>query len=852
MDPTLTDVLWLMVCAGLVFLMQAGFLCLEAGLTRTKNSINVAVKNLADFGLSAAIFWVVGFGIMFGVTHNGWFGTSLMAPEVGGEDAWLASFFLFQAMFCGTAVTIISGAVAERVRFAGYLFMAAVVSLLVYPVFGHWAWGGAYAGEPGWLGSMGFVDFAGSTVVHGVGGWVALAACLIIGPRLGHYDEQGKPRRSPSSNLPVAMLGTLLLWFGWIGFNGGSTLSLDLTVPGIIANTMLAAIAGLMASIIAGWSIDRYPHPGTMINGCLAGLVAITAGCHAVSAWEAVVIGAVGGLVAVYVSLLLDRVKIDDVIGAVPVHLAAGVWGTLAVGLFGNLDILGTGLTRWEQLGVQGIGIAVCGALSLGVMAPVLWAAHKSLGLRVTAEQERIGLNVAEHRASTELLDFIGTIDKQAKTGDLSIRAPVEPFTEVGQIAKAYNELMESLAQTTLTVEELSSMTANVPGVVYRCTADERGETHFQFMSSGCRDYFGYEPSQIIEDPRLVMDRIDPQDMPAYADEAERSSRQMSPFRWRGRVRDRHDEWRWIETMSAPRRLPDGTTRWDGVMIDITDLKAAEEELVRARNLAQDANLAKSEFLANMSHEIRTPLHGILSFAGFGLKKAGKVDHEKLEDYFRKIDVSGRRLLMLVNDLLDLAKLEAGRMSFELTRHDASIIVAGVVDEMTSLLSERNMRVNFCRPPEPIQADFDMHKLMQVVRNLINNAVKFSPADSVIEVHLQRMGELARVSVRDYGPGIPQGELDAIFDKFIQSSKTKSGAGGTGLGLSICGEIMRGHAGRIWAENAPDGGAVFSFEWPLVADEAHKAAVTRESVLAEARARDTSTADDTAASLLAA
>ena len=707
MPDSSVDTLWVLLCAALVFLMQAGFLCLEAGLTRTKNSINVAIKNVADFGLCMALFWLVGFGMMFGASANGWLGTTAMALDFGSIPMWTAAFFLFQMVFCGTAVTIISGGVAERVHFAGYLFIAAIVCLFIYPVFGHWAWGGALLGERGgfgWLAERGFIDFAGSTVVHSVGGWAALAAILIVGARHGRFDPNKRGNaHMQGASLPLAMLGTLLLWVGWIGFNGGSTLAFSQNVPGIIGNTMIAACAGMLTAVLVGWYAHGYPAPSAVINGTLAGLVAITANCHAVSGVEAVIIGAVGALICLGACVLLERLKIDDVIGAVPVHLAAGIWGTLAVALFGDPAKLGTGLTMWPQLGVQALGVGVCGAFVFGVTFPILWVVNKWRPLRVDLKSEIEGLNVAEHRASTDLLDLANTIETQTRTGDLSLRAHVEPFTEVGQIAERYNGLMQLLEQSKANIE---------------------------------------------------------------------------------------------------------------------DLEATQKALLEATESAETANRAKSEFLANMSHEIRTPLHGILSFAGFGIKKAQTTTPEKIEDYFRKIDISGRRLLMLVNDLLDLAKLEAGKMTFEFEKADLAALVDAVVDEFASLLSEKGMGVSFEKPASPILAEADGTRFMQVVRNLLNNAIKFSPADAMVEVSLTRDDTHATLRVRDRGDGIPEAELGAIFDKFIQSSKTKSGAGGTGLGLSICTEIVKGHRGRIWAENHPEGGAMFCVVFPLKRDNA--------------------------------
>ncbi len=685
------DVMWVLVSAGLVFVMQAGFLCLEAGLTRTKNSINVAIKNVTDLCLSILLFWGVGYALMFGLSRSGVVGQSGFFPDFGASDPWQATFFLFQAMFCGTAVTIVSGAVAERMKFLGYLVMAVVVALL-YPIFGHWVWG-----EGGWLAEMGFVDFAGSTVVHSLGGWAALAACLVVGARLNHFNENGQTHNFPGSNLPLAMLGALLLWFGWIGFNGGSTLGLTTAVPGIIANTMLAAAAGLVAASSLAYAHQRYVDPSSVINGVLSGLVAITANCHAVSAVSAVLIGLVAGVVVYVVQRLLVHWRIDDVIGAVPVHLAAGAWGTLAVAFFGKPDVLGTGLPFWSQVGVQAIGIAVCAAWTFGLAFPIFWAAHKLFGLRVAAVDEQQGLNVSEHRATNDLLVFAQTLEAQAEKGLSSERAYVEPFTEVGMIAERYNALMDVLETSTT---------------------------------------------------------------------------------------------------------------------DIETLRQAEASLQEALKDAESANAAKTEFLANMSHEIRTPLHGILCFAGFGRKRAHTSPPEKLEEYFSKIGVSGDRLLELVNDLLDLSKLEAGKMNLEPKWQDVERVIAGVVDEMDSLLAERDIEVVFDRPSAKIEAEIDATRMMQVIRNLLSNAVKFTPVGSTVHLTLTKQASGYSVTVRDHGPGIPEGELESIFDKFVQSTKTKSGAGGTGLGLSIVQEIVAGHGGRVYARNHAEGGAIFTVEIP--------------------------------------
>lgn len=334
MDMELADIAWLVVSASMVFLMQPGFLCLESGLTRSKNSINVAIKNVADFGISVVLFWGIGFGLMFGVSHSGFLGTTNFFVSFDGALPSLAAFFLFQAMFCGTATTIVSGAVAERMRFSGYLMVAVLLSGFIYPLFGHWAWGGVFTGKEGWLEQIGFVDFAGSTVVHSVGGWVALAAAIVIGPRRGRFDADGTPRRFGRQNIPMASLGVLLLWIGWFGFNGGSTFEMSARVPVIITNTVLGGASGMVTALVVAWWFRGRPDADAVLNGSLAGLVSVTASCHVINGPSAIVIGGVGGIVMLLTAWLLVRLQIDDVVGAIPVHAGAGVWGTLAVALF--------------------------------------------------------------------------------------------------------------------------------------------------------------------------------------------------------------------------------------------------------------------------------------------------------------------------------------------------------------------------------------------------------------------------------------------------------------------------------------------------------------------------------------
>jgi len=447
------DTLWVLVCTGLVFLMQAGFMCLESGMTRSKNSINVAVKNLSDFGVSVGLYWLFGYGLMFGLSASGWWGTTQFLPAFN-TDPQLAVFFLFQAMFCGTSTTIISGATAERLKFSAYLVIAGWVSGFIYPTFGHWAWN-----ETGWLQQLGFLDFAGSTVVHSIGAWVGLAAIATIGPRKSRFSPEGKSLKIQGSNMPFSVLGALILWFGWIGFNGGSTLAFDDRVPGIIANTMLGGVSGTIVSAILSLVRYQFVEVEQLVNGSLAGLVAVTACASVLDTPMAAIVGGTGAAIATLASEGLKYWKIDDAVDAFAVHGAAGIWGTLCVGLFGNLAAIDTGLSRGIQILAQLLGIVTAFAWAFGLSWGVLKLVDRVFPLRISPREEELGLNISEHHAKTETYDLFRVMDYQAKTHDLSLRVPVEPFTEVGHIATRYNQVMDSFeARHRQSVDDLAQI----------------------------------------------------------------------------------------------------------------------------------------------------------------------------------------------------------------------------------------------------------------------------------------------------------------------------------------------------------------------------------------------------------
>ncbi len=403
----LADTVWTLVAAFLVFFMQAGFAMVEAGFTRQKNAANIVMKNLMDFGIGSIAFWAIGFGLMFGagnalVGTSGWFLSG--GEETFASLSWatppLTAKWLFQVVFAGTAATIVSGAMAERTKFSAYLIYSGLISGIVYPISGHWIWGG------GWLASREFLDFAGSTVVHSVGGWAALVGAIMLGARIGKYGKDGKPRVIPGHSMPLAFLGVFILWFGWFGFNPGSTMGATLSIGDIAVTTNLAAAAGALVALATAWIVFGKPDAGMTANGALAGLVGITAGCAFVENWAAIAIGGAAGLVVVFSVLFFDRIKVDDPVGAISVHGVCGALGTLLVGVFASPRLVEAAGVGSPGL-VYGGGLSQLGTQALGVVAVFGWTVVASLiifggikyviGLRVKPEEELEGLDIGEH-----------------------------------------------------------------------------------------------------------------------------------------------------------------------------------------------------------------------------------------------------------------------------------------------------------------------------------------------------------------------------------------------------------------------------------------------------------------------
>lgn len=410
MDITMiVDTFWVVLAAILVFFMNLGFAAVESGMARSKNAVNILSKNFIVFAVSSLGFMLLGWGLMFGGDN----------PIVGTQNLFILGNanldfykdtltstvpfwgkFFFQLVFCGTAATIVSGAVAERIKYLSFIVFSFVLTLVIYPIVGHWIWGG------GWLSSLGFLDFAGDTVVHSVGGWAALSGAMILGPRLGKYDKNGKPKAIPGHNMSLAVIGLFILWLGWFGFNPGSTMSFQnpADVVHILMTTNTAAIAAVLTSTITSWLFIGKPDLGMTINGCLAGLVGITGSCAFVSVASSLIIGAIAGVIVVFSVILFDRAKIDDPVGATSVHLVCGVFGTICVGLFAEEGV--TSLSTVNGLffggGASLLGVEVLGAVAVGafvfISSSLVWYLLKvTMGIRVSAAEEIQGLDIGEH-----------------------------------------------------------------------------------------------------------------------------------------------------------------------------------------------------------------------------------------------------------------------------------------------------------------------------------------------------------------------------------------------------------------------------------------------------------------------
>jgi len=808
--------------------MQIGFCMLEAGLVRQKNSINVAFKNLMDFIVAGLAYWAIGFGVMYGVGEaNGIYGTTMfLKSHADGHTA----FFLFQMVFCSAAATIVGGALAERTRLSGYLIISGLVAAVFYPLVGHWVWGGNLShGTPGWLAERGFIDFAGATVVHGTGGWLALAAVIIVGPRLGRFDENAPPLRG--SNYPVATVGVLVLWFGWFGFNGGSALAFNDQVPKILVNTTLSAAAGGFALLVWAWVKDKKPNIAISLNGTIAGLVGVTAGANIYETTDAILVGVICAACCGIATRLLEKWKIDDVIGAWPAHAVAGAAGTLLVALCGDMSAFTAADTRAEQLVIQATGVAVVAAWAFGFGYVLLFVVNKMLNLRVSEEDERVGLNIAEHDASTDIVELIGEMQLHREKADFSTPVSEEPHTEVGMIAGEYNQVLDRVRLEIETREEAYRQLEEESE--FRFIFENAHEGIIQFARNGgitkanpaAVSLLGFKNAEeLIASVGQWLSKLEGVDKEAQLKKMIRLLNEQGVAREIELSFTRSIDGRQGHVQIDLRRVVGTDSADTTVLASIIDVseKKANDGLRLERDIAKAASHAKSEFLANMSHEIRTPLNGVTGM----LELLSRTELDARQERFIHVaGTSADALLSVINDILDVSKIEAGKLELEETEFALPALLADVLDMFAQQAASKRIELASLLPTNiPARVIGDPERLRQVFVNLVSNALKFTETGSVtLRCRIEKTtGKRAhfRFDVEDTGLGIEPDEKDRLFDAFTQGdTSTTRKHGGTGLGLNISRQLIELMGGTISVDSEPGVGTTFHIDLDLAVAE---------------------------------
>ena len=805
---------WMIIAAFMVFLMQAGFLLIEAGSVRAKNSVNVAQKNVSDLLLCTLAYAVVGFSIMYGVSVSGLFGTGGVRTALQDAGGW-PTLLIFNLAFCSVCATIVSGAVAERMRIEGYLISTVAIALLVYPIFGHWVWGNAVIeSNSAVLANLGFVDHAGGIAVHALGGAFALVAVIMLGPREGRFDAEGRPQPISGFSPVLALMGALILFVTWVPFNTGAL------EPGSEAFAN-AALATILAGGMGGFSGQVYGYttqqqtfdPQASFNGMLGGLVAVTTGVTYLGPLGAVLVGGLGGLVAVAgQSLLLHRFKLDDPVGVVAVHGMAGVAGGVFFPFVAN-----TGLpagNAFTQFAVQGVGALAC-VLWAGLCSAIVFAVLKRAGLlRVSAAQEHLGLNFGEHTpgmndavlertyaASRKAMESMGaqTLADPARSGLDEVGLAVQQILadnerqaeNIERGRTVFGHAVESITDGVLiysrhaVVTQLNSAFKTIVGHIGARVEIGMSRRDFIRELAECGAFdLGADDIEDWLDAYLADNPLDGEQGETISlDNGSHYLRRSTPIRGGGQVI---------------------------VMTDITEVRNAQ---IRA----ESAERAKSEFLANMSHEIRTPMNGIIGMTE--LLAMTELSPRQTE-FVDTIARSGQALITIINDILDFSKIEAGRVALD----PAPFVLREAVEDVTSLLAngaaEKGLdllvRID---PGLPDTVIGDVGRIRQILTNLVGNALKFTHAGHVlIDIGGTVDEGMARLAIRveDTGIGIPEEKRHLIFDKFNQADGTNTREyEGTGLGLAIAMELAQLMEGDLHVDSAVGEGSTFTLSLTL-------------------------------------